>query len=348
MRRAKAGAGWTARVLLCAGCTGAPEPAGPRGWADYRVEVPPMDGLSMALKTPIIEVPPYTEGRVCVFDTWEGPEVGIVRAFDLFHPDLTHHIAVLDVDDDVYPDDEVIQCSSNTPGSMVPYGLLFEGTGPEPPGSDYDAPGPDWEVRWFDADVARVSMVVLPEGIAFRMPSGQRLGIDFHFFNVFDQPVRTNAAFNLELVPADEVEAWAGVAMLDSAPFALPPGPSTVSFDCEIPADVTVIDIQGHMHERGASFKLEALRVDGEVEPLYVVDDWLPGMATASASLAIAPGDLVLRAGDVLRTTCVYDNPTGETLEYPTEMCTSTFVGYPMAEGLVCFNGVQEGPPGGP
>ena len=321
------------------GCAEAPTPKGATAWADYTVDVPPLQEGHAQIRTPVLEVPAYTEGRVCVFDTWEGPESGIIRALDLFHPDITHHIAVLDVTDDVFPDDELIYCSSTDPGGMVPYGLLFDGAGPEAPGEEFDAPGPDWEVSWFDKEVARVSMLVLPEGVAFRLMPQQRLAIDFHFVNTSELPARTNAAFDLELLPAEEVEAWAGVAMLDSAPFDLPPGRSSFEFDCPVPHEIEVIDVQGHMHELGARFDFEVVRADGTIEPVYAVDPWTPGLRTDPPSQAYGPGEMVLRPGDLMRTRCTWENPSEQHLPYPAEMCTTTFVGFPLERSYVCFNG---------
>ena len=180
-------------------------------------------------------------------------------------------------------------------------------------------------------------MVSLPEGIAFRLEDGQRWAIDFHLINPYDKPIRTNAGFNLGLVPAAEVEVWAGVGMFDSAPFTLPEGQSVVAFDCPFEQQVTIQNIQPHMHDYGAEYIVEVVRADGSIERVLHIEEWEPWMKTDIPFYYYPPGTLIMEPGDALRSVCRWDNPTGEPLPYPVEMCTTSFVGWPMEEGMVCF-----------
>ena len=48
----------------------------------------------------------------------------------------------------------------------------------------------------------------LPEGMAMRLPAGQRWSADVHYINTTEQTVLVNNAFNLGLIPANEVTRW--------------------------------------------------------------------------------------------------------------------------------------------
>lgn len=325
-------------VVAAAGCAEAPEPSGPpeAPYLDFTVEIPPPPEGGVQVVTPILEIPPFTEARTCNFDTYTGPDMGVVWAMDYDHPAVTHHKVLLDVHDEAYADGEIVNCEVMGTAVMDVYGLFIEGGGPED-AHELEVPGPVWDVAYWEVVDDRPSMISLPDGVAFPLRNGQRWAIDFHLLNPYDKPVRTNGGFNLGLVPVDEVEVWAGVGMFDSAPFELPTGPSILSFDCAFDHQVTIQNIQPHMHDYGAEFRVEVVRANGTVEEVLAVEDWEPWMKTDIPFYYFEPGTLVVEAGDALRTVCRWDNPTGEPLPYPVEMCTTSWVGFPLEEGMVCF-----------
>ena len=313
------------------------------GYLDYTVDVPPPPAGGYQMTTPIVEIPAYTEAQTCNFETWEGPDMGVVAAMDYYHRDVVHHTAILDVQDDTYPDGEVVNCELQGSSVMDAYGLLFEGGGPELT-EDFEAPGPSWEVTFWDDEVANVSMIGLPDGVAFPLFTGQRLAIDFHVLNPFDQPIRTNAAYNFTLVPPSEVEHWARAGMLDSAPFTLPTGDTEMTFDCPFDSDTNITNIQPHMHDYGSEYIVEVVRLDGSLDRVLHVEDWTPDLKTGAPFTHYEEGELIVKAGESIRTVCRWSNPTGVELPYPTEMCTTAFVGYPMDESMVCFGNVEPEP----
>lgn len=264
--------------------------------------------------------------------------MGLVWAFEHQDRQITHHMALLDVFDDKYADGEAVDCIGNDAGQMATYGPLIDGAGPELE-DDFQPPGPQWDVQYWDEEVAEVSMVVLPEGVAFPMRTGQRWAIDYHSLNFYDKPMRTNAGYEVGLVPEDEVEHWAGAGMFDTAPFSLPPGDSHIVVDCAFENDVTILNVAGHMHDYGTSFVTELVRTDGTREVVYEVSEWTPELKTGSRSIYFPPGELEVKAGDRFVTTCRWHNFHDEWLPYPAEMCTTNFVGYPLEEGMLCLTG---------
>ena len=334
-------------LSLLTGCAGDTGPRGNGepdwGFLDYTIDVPPPpeDGYQMA--TPIVEIPAYTEAQTCNFETWDGPNMGVVAAMDYYNRAVTHHTAVLDVHDDRFPDGEIVNCEMQGTSAMDVYGLLFEGGGPELP-EDFVPPGPQWDVTYWSDEVAQVSMVGLPDGVAFPMMTGQRIAIDFHILNPFDQPIRTNAAYNFTLVPPEEVEHWARAGMLDSAPFTLPQGETELEFDCPFDSDTQITNIQPHMHDYGMEYIVDIVRLDGSIDRVLHVEDWPASFKTEAPFYHYPPGELEVKAGESMRTICRWSNQTGMDLEYPIEMCTTAFVGYPMEESMICFGNVSPEP----
>ena len=331
-------------LLLLAACAVAPDGTQATDeeldYLDYTVDLPPPPEGGYQMTTPVVQIPAYTEAQTCNFATWDGPDMGVIAARDYYNRDVTHHTAILDVHDDRDPDGDVVNCEVLGSSVMDAYGLLFEGGGPELT-EDFEAPGPSWDVTFWDDSVANVSMIGLPDGVAFPFFTGQRFAIDFHVLNPFDKPIRTNAGYNFTLVPPSEVEHWARAGMLDSAPFTLPMGDSELAFDCPFDSDTNITNIQPHMHDYGAEYIVEVVRLDGSLDRVLHVPEWTPELKTDALFTHYPEGELRVRAGEAIRTTCRWSNNTGFPLEYPIEMCTTSVVGYPMDAPMVCFGNVE-------
>lgn len=298
-------------------------------WLDYRVDVPepPEGGFQMA--SPIIELPPYTEAQLCHYGTYEGPDVGVVYMAQYTDDQLTHHTGPQAVFDQQYEDGELVDCKSQGSGDMPVYPSLFGLVG-----MDLEGGGPPLEGtgNGFNA-------IDLPEGIAFPLSSGQRYAMDLHWINFNPDPARTNSAVNLGLVPADEVEAWAAVALFDAGPVDVPPGEYEYTFDCEFQEDYDVLSILGHMHAWGSEYTVEHIKPDGTSRVVYYEPDWQPIYATWPDLSYYPPGELSVERGDIFRTTCKWNNTSSETLTNFKEMCGSDMVMSPMEEPIVCISG---------
>ncbi|AKF07469.1 hypothetical protein DB32_004618 [Sandaracinus amylolyticus] len=127
-----------------------------------------------------------------------------------------------------------------------------------------------------------------------------------------------------------------GTSTLGSLAIAIPPrarGHEVVG-RCTpaITAPVTVVGSGLHMHTHGVSIRTEVLRGGSEADVVMLADE--PHWDFNAQTGWIPPGgSLVINPGDVLRTTCVYDNPTdapiyfGERTE--DEMCFNFVSAYP-------------------
>lgn len=286
---------------------------------DLRVAYPvPEEGIQ--IRTPDLSVEPYEEVMYCYYDTYTGPPVGVVGMLPLYSKTYGHHVflkAANDADDT--PTGALVDCTSAEVEQMkesvfvqAVHNYFPDGTG-------------DW--------------LSLFPGYAFRLEQNQRLKLDAHFINPTDSALLANAAVNLELIPENEVEEWVGSFDLDGVNFEIPPGPNqSISFDCALPEGSAVLSVGGHMHENGTRYTVELIRGDTKI-PLLDVPAWSEAYRYSPPMSNFWPGDIRIEEGDLIRTTCRWDNPTSNPLSYPEEMCTTFGVATGLLSSFLCENG---------
>lgn len=180
---------------------------------------------------------------------------------------------------------------------------------------------------------------VMPDDMGRELaPPGGYVILQVHYWNVAgytDVRDRSGVALCTTQTPRPHE---IGTSTLGSLAIAIPPrarGHEVVG-TCTpaITEPVTIVASGPHMHERGVSLRTEVLRggSESEVEMLVDVARWDFNSQTAYA----APGGaLVIQPGDVLRTTCVYDNPDDATAYFGER-----------TENEMCFNFVSAFPTG--
>lgn len=178
---------------------------------------------------------------------------------------------------------------------------------------------------------------VLPESLGRQVPGpGEYVLLQVHYWNVrgladvFD--TSGVAMCSTQTPRTYEI----GTATLGSLDIAIPPRANDheVVGTCTpaITAPVTVVGSGPHMHQRGVSLRTEVLRQGREDRIEMLVD--VPRWDFESQTSYPAPGGaLVIEPGDVLRTTCVYDNMGGDTVTFgertEDEMCFNFLSAFP-------------------
>jgi mono/diheme cytochrome c family protein len=170
-----------------------------------------------------------------------------------------------------------------------------------------------------------------PDGVGIEVPGGRPMVLEIHY-NLANgvEPDRTDVAFEL----AAEVERAGLLLAYDDAALLLQPGRPDATHghafrfaDFGVPEPLLVYGVSPHMHLRGVSQRLEALREDGSTTCLMDVPRWdfhWQDLGIYSAPVRIEPEDL-------LRTTCVFDTrndaaPVAWGEGTTDEMCLSTLV----------------------
>ena len=277
------------------------------GVIDLRVDYPDPPEGGLQVLTPDLEIAPYDEKLFCYFGTWDGPDVGITQYIPL-HPNEFHHHSLLK---------DVSELGEVEDGTLLTCG---EGEGDVP-----TVNSPLVHAIPMVPPMGLGNTLNLPEGFAVKLPSGQRWSADVHFINPTPTPLRVNVAFNLALIPLEEVQYWVGSFDHDAGFLELPPGEeTTVSFDCPLLAGTKLLSVLAHMHGFGERYLIELVRADGETIELLRVDQWDPNYRFAQPSRGFSVFDYPIEEGDQLRTHCTWFNSTDEVLGYPLEMCTTS------------------------
>ncbi|MEC8023172.1 MAG: hypothetical protein VX223_04515 [Myxococcota bacterium] len=174
--------------------------------------------------------------------------------------------------------------------------------------------------------------IVMPEGVAIPMPLPLVLIAGHHYINPTTEPVRINAALNMENIASSEVKEVAGL-VFDVAPTNIPSGTRKVEqATCIFEQDTEMVLVSTHNHAWTECATLN--HFDGEtqtvaVDPFYVNRNW-----DQPPILNFDVGEFTMKAGDGVHFACHYNNYTDRTLindgTADGEMCVFAAVSYPL------------------
>ncbi len=181
-------------------------------------------------------------------------------------------------------------------------------------------------------------LVGLPDGLAIKVPAGKQLVLQAHYINTSGAPMTVNDTVSLQTVEPAEVKAYANYLVFLDEGFEVPPQSTfESSTTCTLTRDFDTVLLLGHMHEFGKHYRLERLDELGNVAETLYDKDWTPSYTShPPVSNFTYDAPLALKKGMRLRQTCNWDNPSGDPLLFPREMCLAFFYYYPDAGELVC------------
>ena len=130
-------------------------------------------------------MPPFEEVFWCYYGTYTGEKVG-VNFVQPFTSAYNHHTFIQAAQEGDPADGELVDCSDYS--GMEKTAPLFDISG--------------------NSLTADGNYLQLPEGVAITLNSGQRWLIEAHFVNPTAETLLVNVAFNVGVVPEDEVETW--------------------------------------------------------------------------------------------------------------------------------------------
>ena len=233
-----------------------------------------------------------------------------ISAMRPVHPAGTHHTTL-----SLVPDDGKATCSGSTfgPGLIYAAGL---GSGE----------------------------LLMPKGVALKLPKGQALLLGLHIYNVTSAPLSGQSAIEVVRLKPEQVTTEADMLLSGPASLSIPPAArTTISHTCEIATDQNVFNLFPHMHELGVHMKT-TVTVRGE--PVVIHD----GDYRFEEQYQIPVGPFALQAGDKITTECTYQNDTNQTVKFgessDTEMCFSILFRYPRGKSPFCAGSKEGGGPG--
>ena len=271
---------------------------------DDRAIVPPLEEGFREFRTGDVTVPANTEMMLCFFLEPE-PETLYAKNLHDYQGASGHHI------------------------------VLFRALQQEEPGTIRDCT----EIEDMGNLIPIIAPVEFglgqfPKGMAIKIPAGSQLVIQQHTLNLRENEIVTNDAMHIELVQEEDVEILAGFFGLSDVDFEIPPHSSlTIELDCEVPGDIKLLTLGGHMHEWGIGY--EALAgTPTNLSSLLEVETWLP-VFRDEPPVTEWPLEtpLILQQGDIVRTVCQLENTSDSPLSFPDEMCATFGYYYPAIPG---------------
>ncbi|MEZ4400205.1 MAG: hypothetical protein R3B06_09310 [Kofleriaceae bacterium] len=240
------------------------------------------------------------EGYFCVYATV--PTDTYIKAFRPIIPPGTHHTVLTSYTGSA--PDGVVRCNAGTNGQSMIYG---SGVG-----------SPDF---------------VFPAGVGLHLTAGSRLLLNLHLYNATDQPLSGTSGTLFEQATAADIQHLAEIVLAGPTfTLTVPQGVSTQSGTCNISnitsQPIQVFALSQHMHKLGTNLRSVITRSGS---PDLVLQD-IPYDFESQGFQLTAP-TFELRPGDVLTTSCTYNNTTGATVRFgdssDDEMCFTDLFYYP-------------------
>ncbi len=179
----------------------------------------------------------------------------------------------------------------------------------------------------------------LPAGMAQRIPPGKQLVLQSHHLNHSGQTLRVTDTFDLHLLRPEDVRISVGVMTMSDQTFTIPPHARyTRTTTCDLPVDLRVVQLSGHMHELGTRYMLEVVnRRTGQMQGTLDDEAWSPSYTYSAPYRRFSEAEAIhLPAGTRLKQTCVWDNTTDAPIRFPQEMCVATLQYFPASDFRIC------------
>lgn len=174
--------------------------------------------------------------------------------------------------------------------------------------------------------------LILPEGVAVKIPAGKQIVMNLHLFNVGADTLEGTSGILVKPADPAAIEHEADSELWGKIDFAIEPnGTTTQSQSCVVESDLSLFSLLPHMHTMGRHLTFTLTRQDGEEIVLH--DEAYDFDAQVNR-----PFDppVAIAAGDTVTIECTWDNPTNATVEFgestTEEMCFAGLFVYPAGQ----------------
>ncbi|MEK6773597.1 MAG: hypothetical protein AABY64_06635 [Bdellovibrionota bacterium] len=282
---------------------------------DNRVAIPsaPVNGIQVV--TPELFVPAQSERQFCWYYSLSNKEALNVIETVPFQGKGGHHMIGMITTETTaqIPDGTVEDCTKGESRMGRPFlALLF----------------PNNAKGGFSA----------PAGYAAVLKPGARLVFQFHYHNHSSAPMLVRDVMNIVLAKPGSRLSPMAPWLTATADFKIPARAAkyTVQYECPASQDMNIYLASGHMHEHASNVVIEIGKA-GRYEEVVRAENIKPYEA-ASAGIRFWPVDKPYKVakGDMLRTTCTWNNTEDHDLSYPEEMCATFFFHLSGADPVAC------------
>jgi hypothetical protein len=169
----------------------------------------------------------------------------------------------------------------------------------------------------------------LPSNVAIKLPGNTVILMNTHSLNTTDSTLTVDARVNLWTVPAQQVTVEAGILFYYDPIIRVPGNASSYAeMACPVTSDITLVNLQTHMHARGLGGQAFVTPPGGATpQSIYTSSSWQNVYVES-----FAPA-MQIAQGSTLDYHCNYENPGPNTilqgLSTKDEMCMIIGVYYP-------------------
>lgn len=257
-------------------------------------------------ETPILEPPPDGEGFQLAMTTHLDPGVEVEHCMFVQGPPETfyiargetrytggsHHVLLFETPYTTIP-------TMKNDGTVVDTSGVFDCTSGATDGWSVD------RVIGGSQDGDGASVLSFPPGVAMEVPGNRVLMINAHYINASDQPAEPEVRLNVWTIPQEEVTELGDVLFIyNPLVRARAEGTDRARWQCPVHQDITLINVQSHMHARGVGYEAALL---GD-EPFYTNELW------ENVPVGQFEGGMHVPAGSVLDYFCEYANSSDRSI----------------------------------
>jgi hypothetical protein len=159
-----------------------------------------------------------------------------------------------------------------------------------------------------------------PEGIGQKYIGGQKLILDYHYYNTSIDDVQAEVAVNFHIVPESAIKKLShGFAAMNLTIEIPPLSKAAFTGECRFSQDLLVGAIVRHTHRWGTNYQVWTVDGANHVTPLWSSDDWQEDIDKRFDE------PMLFRAGEGFRYRCEFQNTEERTIRFGTkatdEMC---------------------------
>lgn len=265
-------------VLIGCGPADTPEPSAP----EILAPPPAGQGIQLSMKTTIDS---GVEGEWCQFVKAPAEDLYVNRD-EVRYTAGSHHFLLYETPYTDIP-------TQKEDGTAVDTSGVFDCS---------NGPTDGWRVTKLvggSQNADGTSMVRFPEGVAMHVKAGAVMLMNAHYVNASSKSLEPEVRINLHTIPESEVKQEGDILFFFNNFIHVPMlGQSQARMRCRVHKDITIQNIQSHMHKRGVGY--EALEVGGE--PFYTNTQW------ADVPVKDFGAGMQVKAGTWLDYACDYQN----------------------------------------
>jgi hypothetical protein len=171
----------------------------------------------------------------------------------------------------------------------------------------------------------------LPAGVGLRLNQGEYIMANTHFINAGTETIEGQGVVDVEWEAPSPTRQLATMFTDVETTFTIPPNAVyTHDETCTSQLDMPLIMFGNHMHGYGQSVLSEVIHADGSKDTLANDTTW-SAEQEFNPTFTQYPVDspYTIHSGDVVHTSCTWQNTTPTALTFPDEMCAG--VGFYLA-----------------